>query len=90
MSYNDKTITSATGASQMLAASNPNRRSLLIKNGASSAGVNLRGTTAAIGGASTITLSPYEALFLDGADCPLGDVTVITSAAAYVAALEGV
>lgn len=89
ITYTDKTITSATGASQTLAAANTSRKSLLIKNGASPTGVNLLGTTAAIGGAATLTLQPYEALFLSGSDCPTGAITVISTAAAYISAYEG-
>lgn len=89
ITYADKTITSATGASQTLMASNTSRKSLLIKNGASPTGVNLLGTTAAIGGAATITLQPFEELFMSGADCPTGTITVISTAAAYVSAYEG-
>lgn len=89
ITYADKTITSATGASQTLMASNTSRKSLLIKNGASPTGVNLLGTTAAIGGAATITLQPYEELFMAGSDCPTGVITVISTAAAYVSAYEG-
>ena len=88
-SYTDRTITSATGATQTLMAANPARRSVLIKNGASNTGVNLNGGTAAIGGAATLTLVPYEAMYLSGADCPLGAITLITTSAAYVSALEG-
>lgn len=89
VTYTDKTITSATGSSQTLAAANASRKSILIKNGAAMTGVNLLGTTAAIGGAATITLTPYETLFLSGADCPVGAITVISTAAAYISAFEG-
>lgn len=89
ITYTDKTITSATGSSQTLAASNTSRKSLLIKNGGSPTGVNLNGGTAAIGGAATITLQPYESLFLSGSDCPTGAITVISTSTAYISALEG-
>lgn len=89
VTYTDLTITSATGSSETLAAANAGRKSLLIKAGASQVGVNLLGGTAAIGGAETLTLQPYEALFLSGADCPVGAITVISTAAAYVSAFEG-
>lgn len=89
ITYTDKTITSASGASQTLAAANAARKSILIKNGASNTGVNINGGTAAIGGAATLTLLPYESLFLSGADCPVGAITVISTAAAYISALEG-
>lgn len=88
MSYTDKTITSATGASQTLSTTQ-NRRLLLIKNGAANTGVNLLGGTAAIGGAGTLTLLPYEGLFLTDQDCPQGTITIITTSAAYVSAFEG-
>src|SRR5262245_25108692 len=89
ITYTDKTITSTSGASQTLIASNANRKSLLIKNGAVQAGVSLTGATAAIGGAATITLQPYEPLFLSAADCPTGNITVIAAATNYVSAYEG-
>lgn len=84
----DKTITSATGSSQPLAAANANRKALFVKNGASNTGVNLTGGVAAIGGAGTITLQPYEGLILEGGICPVGAVTVISTASAYVSAFE--
>lgn len=89
ITYTDKTITSASGSSQTLAAANTSRKSLLIKNGGSATGVSLTGATAAIGGAATITLQPYESLFLSGADCPTGAITVISTASAYISAYEG-
>lgn len=89
ITYTDKTITSATGASQTLAAANASRKSILIKNGAANAGVNITGGTAAIGGAGTITLAAYEFFALTGADCPVGEITVITTAGNYVSAFEG-
>ncbi len=89
ITYTDKTITSATGSSQTLAAANASRRCLIIKNGASPTGVNLLGGTAAIGGAGTITLQAYESLYLSGAECPTGAITVISTAAAYISAYEG-
>lgn len=89
ITYTDKTITSATGASQTLAAANSSRKSLLIKNGGSPTGVSLTGATAAIGGAATLTLQPFESLFLSGADCPVGNITVISTATAYISAFEG-
>lgn len=89
ITYSDKTITSATGSSQTLAAANASRKSILIKNGASQTGVNLNGGTAAIGGSATLTLQPFEMLFLSGADCPVGAITVISTAASYISAFEG-
>lgn len=89
VTYTDKTITSATGSSQTLAAANANRKSILIKNGASQTGVNINGGTAAIGGAATLTLQPYETLFMSGADCPVGAITVISTSSAYISAFEG-
>lgn len=89
VAYTDRTITSATGASQTLMAANAGRRSILIKNGASQAGINLLGGTAAIGGAGTVTLQAYEALALSGAACPVGAITAISTAAAYISAYEG-
>lgn len=89
ITYTDKTITSATGSSQTLAASNSSRKSIFIKNGASQTGVNINGGTAAIGGAATLTLQPFESLILTGADCPVGAITVISTAGAYISAYEG-
>lgn len=55
----DRTITSASGASQQLAAANASRHSLTIENtGNANCGVNPTGGTAAIGGAGTLTLAP--------------------------------
>lgn len=85
----DRTITSLSGSSQTLMAANPIRKRIIIKNGAFNAGVNLLGSTAAIGGAGTITLLPYEALILTGDDCPKTAITVIGTATAYLSALEG-
>ncbi len=58
----DRTITSATGASQQVMAANADRRGLLIQNtGNANCGVNPTGGTAAIGGAGTLTLLPGQA-----------------------------
>ena len=55
----DRTITSATGASQTLMAANAARHSLTVENtGNANCGVNPTGGTAAIGGAGTLTLVP--------------------------------
>jgi hypothetical protein len=54
----DRTITSASGASQQLFAANFQRHSLTIVNtGNASCGINPTGGTAAIGGAGTLTLA---------------------------------
>lgn len=76
----DRTITSATGASQTMMAANASRHSLTIENtGNANCGVNPTGGTAAIGGAGTMTLAPL------GAYTPrvptLSAVTVICTAA---------
>lgn len=89
ITYTDKTITSATGSSQTIAAANAGRKSLIIKNGQSNTGVNILGGTAAIGGAGTLTLGTLEPMVLEGAACPLGAITVISAAAAYISCLEG-
>lgn len=89
ITYADKTITSATGSSQTIAAANAGRKSLIIKNGGSNTGVNILGGTAAIGGAGTVTLQPYEPMVLDGASCPLGAITIISTSTAYISCLEG-
>lgn len=55
----DRTVTSATGASQTLMALNASRRGLIIENtGNANCGVNPTGGTAAIAGAGTLTLVP--------------------------------
>lgn len=55
----DRTITSATGASQTVMAANASRKGLTIQNtGNANCGVNPTGGTAVIGGAGTITLLP--------------------------------
>lgn len=76
----DRTITSASGASQTMMAANASRHSLTIENtGNANCGVNPTGGTAAIGGAGTLTLAPL------GAYTPrvptLSAVTVICTAA---------
>lgn len=58
----DRTVTSATGASQTVMAANATRHSLTIVNtGNANCGINPTGGTAAIGGAGTITLGPLGA-----------------------------
>lgn len=89
ITYTDKTVTSATGSSQTLAAANASRKSILIKAGNSAVGVNINGGTAVIGGAATWVLQPTESFALSGADCPVGAITVISTAGAYITALEG-
>lgn len=75
----DRTITSATGASQQIMGANLSRHSLTIENtGNANCGVNPTGGTASIGGAGTLTLLPF------GAYTPrvptLSAVTIICSA----------
>lgn len=89
ITYTDRTVTSATGSSQTIAAANASRKSIIIKNGLTDAGVNILGGTAVIGGAGTMTLGPLEGLKLTGADCPLNAITVIGASAAYISCLEG-
>ncbi len=58
----DRTVTSATGSSQTVASALATRRSLTIVNtGNANCGINPTGGTAAIGGAGTITLTPFGA-----------------------------
>jgi len=58
----DRTITSASGASQQIMAANASRHSMTIVNtGNANCGVNPTGGTAAIGGAGTITLAALGA-----------------------------
>lgn len=55
----DRTVTSATGASQTVMAANASRKTLTIVNtGNANCGINPTGGTAVIGGAGTITLAP--------------------------------
>lgn len=55
----DRTIASASGASEQIAAANASRKGLIIQNtGNANCGVNPTGGTAAIGGAGTLTLLP--------------------------------
>jgi opacity protein-like surface antigen len=55
----DRTIASASGASQQIMAANASRHSLTIENtGSANCGINPRGGTAVIGGAGTLTLVP--------------------------------
>lgn len=84
----DRTITSATGASQTVMSANGVRRTLTIVNtGSSNCGINPTGGTAAIGGAGTLTLFP------GGSYTPriptLAAVTVICTAAQPLYADEG-
>lgn len=83
----DRTVTSATGASQTLMAANTSRHSLTVVNtGNANCGVNPTGGTAAIGGAGTLTLAPL------GAYTPmiptLSAVTVICTAGQPIYANE--
>lgn len=76
----DRTVTSATGASQTVMALNASRKGLTIQNtGNANCGVNPTGGTAVIGGAGTLTLLP------GGSYTPkiptLSAVTVICAAA---------
>jgi len=89
VTYTDKTITSMSGSSQTLIAANAARKSILFKNGATAVAVNILGGTAAIGGAGCMTFQAYEGFSLTGADCPLGAITVIGTAANYIGAFEG-
>ena len=89
VTYTDKTITSLSGSSQTLIAANAARKSLLFKNGATAVAVNILGGTAAIGGAGCMTFQAYESFSLTGADCPVGAITVIGTAANYIGAFEG-
>lgn len=58
----DRTIASASGASQQIMAANATRHSMTIENtGNANCGVNPTGGTAVIGGAGTLTLAPLGA-----------------------------
>lgn len=86
----DRNITSLTGASQTLLNASPSlRKRIIFKNGAAIAAINLNGGTAAIGGAGSLTLQPYEGLALYGDDCPKSAVTVIGTAGQYFGCVEG-
>lgn len=83
----DRTITSASGASEQIMAANSSRHSLTVQNtGTANCGVNPTGGTAAIGGAGTLTLIP------GGSYSPriptLSAVTVICTAAQPIYANE--
>lgn len=83
----DRTITSASGASEQIMAANSSRHSMTIQNtGTANCGVNPTGGTAAIGGAGTLTLIP------GGSYSPriptLSAVTVICTAAQPIYANE--
>ena len=88
VAWADKTVTSLTGTSQTLMAANAGRKGLLVKNGATSVGINILGGTAAIGGAGTMTLQPFEGVAFVGAECPIGAITVVGTAANYCSAFE--
>ena len=88
-SWTDRSVISATGTNQQVAGAAPNRRAILIKNGASQTGVNFLNASAVIGGSGTFTLQPYEPLFMSGEDCPKGPINLISVSAAYVTVLEG-
>lgn len=83
----DRTITSASGASQQIMAANAARHSMLFVNtGNANCGVNPTGGTAAIGGAGTLTLGPLGSYY---APLPsLSAVTVICTAGQPVYANE--
>lgn len=87
----DKSIASATGASQVLAAANAARKGIFIKAGAAAVGVNMTGAAAVIGGVGTLTLQPFEWIELTGPDLIAGvlSISIITTATAYVTAFEG-
>jgi len=86
---NDKSIASLSGSSQVLLIANPDRRYLLIQNtGASNIGVNLAGSTAAIGGSGTITLFPGGSYEPASDFMPTNPVNVIGTAGQPVLCLE--
>lgn len=88
--YTDKTITSMSGSSQTLIASNAARKSIVIQNtGNANIGVSLSGGTAVIGGAATITLTPGTSYTTGGDFVPTNAITVIGTAGQAVAAFEG-
>lgn len=83
----DRTVTSATGASQTLMSANASRHSLNVVNtGNANCGVNPTGGTAAIGGAGTLTLAPLGSY--SPRIPPLSAVTVICTAGQPVYADE--
>jgi hypothetical protein len=86
----DRNIPSLTGSSQTLLEASPSlRKRIIFKNGAADAAINITGGTAAIGGAGSITLQPYEGIALTGDDCPKTAVTVIGTAGQYFGCVEG-
>lgn len=86
----DRSITSLSGSSQLLMpASTGQRKRIIFANGAATAAVNIKGGTAAIGGAGCITLQPYEKIAFTGDDCPMDAIYVIGTATFYFNAFEG-
>lgn len=84
----DRTITSLSGSSQSLMAQNMARNIIIIENtGNANIGVNLIGTTAAIGGAATLTIVPNGSLIMDS-NIVGNAITVIGTSGQPVAAFE--
>lgn len=88
VAYTDRTITSASGASQQIMAANAARVYVLIENtGSANCGVNPLGGTAAIGGAGTFTLAPLGS-FAPRVP-PNTAITIICTAGQPIFAVEG-
>lgn len=83
----DRTITSATGASEQIMAANASRRAVTIQNtGNANCGVNPTGGTAVIGGAGTFTLAALGSW--TPKIPPVSAITVICTAAQPIFANE--
>ncbi len=83
------TAVTLTGSSQTLAAANANRKAIQIINrtGNSQVSYDLAGgTVTLIGG---FQMSPGQRDWYTGADCPVGAVTIIGTAAQLVTVVEG-
>ena len=84
ITYADETIASLSGVSQTLSAANPARKTLLFKNGASLAAINILGGTAAIGTAGTYTVPAGATMRVRTSNA----VTVIATASTPYTATE--
>lgn len=86
----DCSVSSLTGSSQSLVASNPQRKYLLVFNsGANTAYVNLAGGTAAVSGASSVSLPSGASVVVTGAAVSRSAATVIGTASQPITCYEG-
>src|SRR6185312_3791779 len=90
VTYTDKSITSATGSSQTLAAANTARKSLVIINPVESTtswGINALGGSAIIGTAPTVKLNPGDSWA--PWPVPTNAITGIGTSTSQLVVLEG-